>query len=56
MACLPLFLEEIASRYPNERIVRVVDGIGWHKSERFPFPPHRRLGFLPSYAFELNTV
>lgn len=51
-----LFLEEIASRYPNERIVMVMDGAGWHKSAQFPLPPNLRLVFLPPYAPELNPV
>ena len=55
-ACMHLFLEEIASRYSRERIVLVVDGAGWHKSEQFQLPPNLRLLFLPPYAPELNPV
>jgi transposase len=55
-ACMHLFLTEIASRYPNERLVMVVDGAGWHKSEQFPLPPNLRLLLLPSYAPELNPL
>ncbi|HYE34168.1 IS630 family transposase [Methylocaldum sp.] len=55
-ACMHLFLEEIASRYPNERIVMVVDGAGWHKSGQFPLPSNLRLLPLPPYAPELNPV
>lgn len=46
-ACKHLFLPEIASRHPNERIVRVMDGAGWHKNGQFPLPPNLRLVFLP---------
>jgi len=55
-ACMHLFLEEMASRYPNERIVMVVDGAGWHKSGQFPLPSNLRLLPLPPYAPELNPV
>lgn len=55
-ACMHLFLKEVASRYPDERIVMGVDGAGWHKSEQFPLPPNLRLLFLPPYAPELNPV
>jgi transposase len=53
---MPLFQEEIASRYPNERIARVLDGAGWHKNGQFPLPPNLRPVFLPPYAPELNPV
>ena len=55
-ACMHLFLEEMASRYPNERIVMVVDGAGWHTSGQFPLPSNLRLLPLPPYAPELNPV
>ncbi len=30
--CMQLFLDEVARRYPDENIVMVLDGAGWHKS------------------------
>ena len=30
--CMQLFLDEVASRHPHERIVMVLDGAGWHQS------------------------
>jgi hypothetical protein len=30
-ACMQIFLDEVASRYPGERIVMVLDGAGWHR-------------------------
>ncbi len=27
--CMPLFLNEVGLRHPNERIVMVLDGAGW---------------------------
>jgi transposase len=55
-ACMHLFLEEVASRYPDERIVMVLDGAGWHKSQQFSLPANLRLWPLPAYAPELNPV
>lgn len=52
--CMQLFITEIASRYPDENIVMVVDGAGWHQSKSFAFPENLRLHFLPPYSPELN--
>ena len=30
--CMQIFLDEIAVRYPNHRVIMVLDGAGWHKS------------------------
>jgi transposase len=49
-----VFLTEVASRYPNENIVMVVDGAGWHKNKRFELPVNLKLLFLPPYSPELN--
>lgn len=48
------FLTEVASRYPGENIVMVVDGAGWHKSKTFEMPANLKLLFLPPYSPELN--
>lgn len=52
--CMQIFLDEIASRYPNDNVVMVLDGAGWHKSKEFRFPDNLRLLFLPPYSPELN--
>lgn len=54
--CMDIFLTEIASRYPEERIIMVLDGAGWHKNQKIPLPSNLRLVFLPPYAPELNPV
>lgn len=54
--CMHIFLEEIASRHPKDRIVMVLDGAGRHKNEQLPVPPNIRLLFLPPYSPELNPV
>ena len=52
--CMQIFLTELASRYPGENIVIVLDGAGWRKSKRFVMPSNLQLLFLPRYAPELN--
>lgn len=54
--CMGLFLGEIASRYPQDNIIMVVDGAGWHKNQTLVLPPNLRLLFLPPYSPELNPV
>ena len=51
--CMQVFIDEIASRYPSENIVMVLDGAGWHKTA-FTLPANLRLHFLPPYSPELN--
>ena len=52
--CMQIFLDEIAARYPNENIVMVVDGAGWHRSEEIGLADNLRTVFLPPYSPELN--
>jgi transposase len=52
--CMQLFLNEIAARYPNENIVMVLDGAGWHRSQELELPENMRTVFLPPYSPELN--
>ncbi len=54
--CMQLFLDEVASRYPFERIVMVLDGAGWHRSQELVPPANLRLLKLPPYSPELNPV
>lgn len=32
--CMQMFLNEVSGRHPNERIIMVMDGTGWHRSGR----------------------
>ncbi len=54
--CMQLFLDEVAQRYPNDNIVMVLDGAGWHKSQSFALPENLKLHFLPAYSPEINPV
>ncbi|MDN5935372.1 MAG: IS630 family transposase [Nitrosospira sp.] len=52
--CMRVFLDEIAARYPDENVVMVLDGAGWHKSKEIELAENVRTLFLPPYSPELN--
>ena len=54
--CMQLFLNEVAARHPDDRIVMVLDGAGWHQRESLTLPANLRLLKLPPYSPELNPV
>lgn len=54
--CMQIFLDEVASRHPDERILMVLDGAGWHQSESLRLPTNLRLLKLPPYSPERNPV
>ncbi len=54
--CMQLFYDEIAARYPDERLIMILDGAGWHKSKQIQLPSNLRVAFLPPYSPELNPV
>lgn len=54
--CMQLFLNELATRYPNENLVIILDGAGWHRSKTLTMPPNILPLPLPAYAPELNPV
>ena len=41
--CMQVFLDEVASRYLEDRIVMVLDGAGWHKAGSLVVPNNMRL-------------
>ena len=46
--CMQVFLDEVAQRYPDERIVMVLDGAGWHASHALRVPQNMRLLNFPT--------
>ena len=54
--CMQIFLDEVALRYPVDRIVMVLDGAAWHRSSGLKAPDNMRLLPLPPYSPELNPV
>ncbi|CAG0904198.1 unnamed protein product [Darwinula stevensoni] len=53
---MQLFLNEVSRRHPDEKIVMVMDGAGWHSSDKLKAPPNIYLLTLPPYAPELNPM
>ena len=52
--CMQIFLNEISSRYPKDRIIMIMDGAGWHKG--IVEPPNIRIVIQPPYSPELNPT
>jgi len=53
---MQLFLNEVSARHPLEKIVMVIDGAGWHRSDVLKAPTNIYLLKLPPYAPELNPI
>lgn len=53
---MSLFLRTVADRHPDDFILMVLDGAGWHKAGELVVPQNMRLHFLPPYSPELNPV
>jgi len=54
--CMQIFLDEIAGRYPKEKLVVVLDNAGWHLGNKLRISKNMRLLSLPSYSPELNPM
>jgi len=53
-----LFFEEVGRRHPDEFVLMVLDGAGWHRARELKVPGNMHLVFLPSYSpgsTRLNT-
>jgi len=53
---MQIFLDEVASRYPAEKLVMVLDNAGWHLGKSLKVPKNMRLLPLPPYSPELNPM
>ena len=54
--CMQIFLDTVAARHANDHIVMVMDGAGWHSSNKLIAPSNIRLLALLPYAPELNPI
>lgn len=54
--CMQVFIDEVASRHPEDRIIMILDGAGWHTSRLLTVPDNMRLIPLPPYSPELNPT
>lgn len=53
---MSIFLEEVARHHPEEFILMVLDGAGWHRANDLTVPENMRLEALPPYSPQLNPV
>ena len=53
---MSLFLREVSERHPDEFILMILDGAGWHKAKALKVPENMELIFLPPYSPQLNPV
>jgi transposase len=53
---MSVFLAEVAQRHPQDDILMVLDGAGWHRANDLRIPENMRLLPLPPYSPELNPV
>ena len=54
--CLNIFLDEFSKSYPDDSILFIMDGAGWHKSKKLVRPNNIEILYLPPYSPELNPV
>ena len=54
--CMQLFLNEVSLRHPDEHIVIVIDGAGWHRSAALKAPANIYLLKLPPRLLAADEV
>ena len=55
-ACMNVFLRELSKMFPDDYIVLVADGAGWHKSKGLMIPSNIEIVNLPPYTPEMNPI
>jgi len=53
---MPIFLAGVAWCHPEEFILMVLDGAGWHSANRWIILENVRLEALPPYSPQLNPM
>ena len=53
---MSLFLEHVSGSFPDNFIIMLVDGAGWHISRKLMVPENMILVRQPSHSPELNPV
>jgi hypothetical protein len=53
---MQIFLDEVFARHPNDRIIMLIDGAGWHCSEVLEAPLNIYLLKLRPYTPEFNPI
>ena len=52
--CMNVFLQELSTTYPGDRIILVCDGASWHRSKDIILPENIQMIFLPPATPEMN--
>jgi transposase len=53
-AAMSVLLLDVLQAWPDEPILLILDGAGWHKAKSLPVPERLRLWHLPAYCPECN--
>lgn len=53
---MALFLRELGKAFPEDQLIVVMDGAGWHRSKSLQLPATIQPLILPPYCPELNPV
>lgn len=53
---MSIFLAHLAHAFPDELLVVLLDGAGWHHARELTIPPTVALLFLPPYSPQLNPA
>jgi len=51
-----IFLNEFSKFIKNRKTLIVMDGAGWHKSDKLEYPKNIRIIIQPAYSPELNPI
>jgi len=54
--CMNIYLRELAKEFPNDYILMVADGAGWHHSRGLVIPDNIEIVCLPPYTPEMNPI
>ena len=51
-----IFLKEFSKTIKQRKVLIVMDGAGWHKSDKLKYPKNIRILIQPAYSPELNPI
>ena len=54
--CMNIFFKEFAKTIKQRKVLIVMDGAGWHKSDKLRYPKNIRIIIQPPYSPELNPI
>ena len=54
--CMNIFLKKLIKKSKGQKIVIVMDGAGWHRSDKLIISKNIRIIILPPYSPELNPA